>query len=190
MNIIIFGPPLAGKGTQSKKTVAEFGLTHLSTGDVLRAEKQKKTELGIKASEYSSKGLLVPDYLVAKIVTQFYYDHKSDKGILFDGYPRNIEQAKHLLDVIKKNNDSINKVIFLNVPKDKLFNRAIKRAKEENRKDDSDNNIVLTRINEFENTTVPAINFIKDLGIKTITINGNQDINDIYNIIKDELRKS
>lgn len=90
MNIIIFGPPLSGKGTQSKKIVNDFGLIHLSTGDALRAEKDKKTELGIKAAEYSSKGLLAPDSLVAQVVESFYHTNKSEKGILFDGYPRNI----------------------------------------------------------------------------------------------------
>ena len=77
MNIIIFGPPLAGKGTQSKKIIADFGLTHLSTGDVLRKEQDLKTTLGIKASKYSSKGLLAPDELVAQIVEKFYNENKS-----------------------------------------------------------------------------------------------------------------
>ncbi|TSE03076.1 adenylate kinase family protein [Aquimarina algiphila] len=188
MNIIIFGPPLAGKGTQSKRIINDFGLTHLSTGDALRSEKAQKTELGIKASEYSSKGLLVPDDLVAQIVESFYHNHKSEKGILFDGYPRNTEQAKHLLNVIEKDGSSIDKVIFLKVPKEELLKRAVKRAEEENRKDDKDSNIVLTRINEFGNSTIPAINFIKESGIKTIEIDGNQSIDDIYEIIKSEFQ--
>lgn len=187
MNVIIFGPPLAGKGTQSKRIIKDFGLTHLSTGDVLRAEKEAKTELGIKASEYSSKGLLAPDDLVAKIVEKFYHNHKLDKGILFDGYPRNTEQAKHLLNVIKEDGGVLDKIIVLKVVKDELLKRAVIRAKEENRKDDKDSNIVLTRINEFEDSTIPAVNYIKDTGVKTIEVDGNKSIDEIYKIIKKEL---
>lgn len=187
MNIIIFGPPLAGKGTQSKQIIKDFGLTHLSTGDVLRAEKEARTELGIKASEYSSKGLLAPDGLVAKVVEKFYHNHKLDKGILFDGYPRNEEQAKHLLSVITKDGGAIDKIIFLKVAKEELLKRAVKRAQEENRKDDKDSNIVMTRINEFENSTIPAVNYIKSKGVVIIEIDGNQSIDAIYQVIKREL---
>lgn len=188
MNVIIFGPPLAGKGTQSNKMIADFGLTHLSTGDVLRAEKAQKTELGIIASEYSSKGLLVPDHLTAQIVERFYHNHKNGKGILFDGYPRNTKQAEHLLQVIAEDEDTIDKVVFLNVPKEELLKRAIKRAEAENRADDKDSAIVRTRINEFENATIPAIQFIKESGITVIEIDGNQSIDAIYNIINTHLK--
>lgn len=188
MNIIIFGPPLAGKGTQSKKIISDFGLTHLSTGDALRLEKTQKTELGIKASEYSSKGLLAPDELVAQIVESFYHKNKSEKGILFDGYPRNIEQATHLINVIENDGNKIDRIIFLKVPKEELLKRAIKRAEEENRTDDKNSEIVMTRINEFGNATIPAINFIKESGIKTIEIDGNQSIENIYETIKSGLK--
>lgn len=187
MNIIIFGPPLAGKGTQSKRIINDFGLTHLSTGDALREEKALQSELGIKASEYSSKGLLAPDDLVAQIVEKFYHNNKSHKGILFDGYPRNIEQAKHLLNVIENDGSKIEKIIFLKVPEEELLKRAIKRVEEENRTDDRDSEIVKTRIHEFGNATIPAIDFIKEYGIKTIEINGNQSIDQIHETIKSEL---
>lgn len=188
MNVIIFGPPLAGKGTQSHKMITDFGLTHLSTGDVLRAEKAQKTKLGIKASEYSNKGLLVPDDLVAQIVERFYHNHKHENGILFDGYPRNTQQATHLLQVLTQEGDTIDKVIFLNVPKEELLKRAVKRAEAENRADDKDSNIVLTRIDEFENATIPAVQFIKASGITVIEIDGNQSIDAIYNSISNHLK--
>lgn len=184
MNIIIFGPPLAGKGTQSKRIINDFGLTHLSTGDALRAEKVQKTALGIKASQYSSKGLLAPDELVDQIVEKFYHNHKSDKGIILDGYPRNTKQAKHLLKVIENDGGKIDQIIFLQVPKEELLKRAVKRVEEENRTDDNDRNIVLTRIDEFENATIPAINYLKESGIKTIEIDGNQSVDDIFEVIK------
>ena len=153
----------------------------------MRAEKEAKTELGLKASDYSSKGLLAPDNLVAKVVERFYHNHKLDKGILFDGYPRNIEQAKHLIEVIEKDGGILDKIVFLKVPKEELLKRAVIRAKEENRKDDKDSDIVLTRINEFENSTIPAVNYIKGKGVRTLEVEGNQSIDSIYEIIKKEL---
>ena len=185
MNVITFGPPLAGKGTQSKRIIQDFGLTHLSTGDALRAEKAEQTALGIKAAAYSSKGLLAPDNLVSQIVEKFYHTHN---GILFDGYPRNIAQAEHLLNVISKSGDSIDHVIFLKVAKEALLQRAVKRAEAENRADDKDSAIVLKRIDEFQDATIPAIQHIKASGIDLIEIDGNQSIDEIYNIIHNNLK--
>ncbi|TDQ25808.1 adenylate kinase family protein [Tenacibaculum caenipelagi] len=187
MNIIIFGPPLAGKGTQSKKIINDFNLTHLSTGDVLRNEKAKQSDLGLKAEEYSSKGLLVPDNLVMEIVESFYFNQKEKNNFLFDGYPRNIEQAEHLINFLEKDKNVIDLVIYLKVPKDVLLERAKIRAIEEDRKDDTNQNTVLTRIDEFVNLTAHAIDFIKKQGITTIEINGNQSVEEIYKIIYQKL---
>lgn len=187
MNIIIFGPPLSGKGTQSKMITVDFGLTHISTGDMLRAEINKKSALGIEAKKYSDEGLLVPDLLVAEIVERLYNNHHSDRGILFDGYPRNIDQAKHLLNVLLKKRDLIHLLIFLKVPQEELLIRAVKRAKDENREDDKNSDAVMRRIEEFTNSTIPAINYLKSTGIKTLEINGNQSIEKIYETIKKEL---
>ncbi|CAM1370827.1 adenylate kinase family protein [Tenacibaculum xiamenense] len=188
MNVIIFGPPLAGKGTQSKNIIENFGLTHLSTGDVLRAEKDKNSELGKKAEQYSKNGLLVPDDLVMKIVENF-YKLNIGKGLLFDGYPRNIKQAKHLLEFLNTDNNKIDLVIYLKVPKNILLERAKKRALEENRKDDADADTVITRINEFSKLTISAIEYIKDTGVKTVEIDGTQTREDIFNEIIQILKK-
>ena len=190
MNIIIFGPPLAGKGTQSKRILQKFGLTHLSTGDALRAEKEKGTDLGEEAAKYSKKGLLAPDHLVSKVVERFYNERKSGKGILFDGYPRNTEQAKHLFAIIEGSGDKIDKLIYLKVTEDELLKRAEKRAEEEGREDDKNSDIVLTRIEEFSKSTVPAINWLIEQGIDTITVNGNNDIDTISNEIIEGITKS
>lgn len=183
MKIIIFGPPLAGKGTQCKNIIDQFNYTHLSTGDALRAEKKQKTDLGNEAAEYSSQGLLAPDELVARVVEKFYLNHRSDKGILFDGYPRNIDQANHLLNVLKEDNSSLDMIIYLKVAKEQLFQRAEVRAKKENRKDDADPEIVRTRIEEFERLTIPAINHIEKSGVRLVEIDGNQTIEEISNLI-------
>ncbi|SEB41829.1 Adenylate kinase [Tenacibaculum sp. MAR_2009_124] len=187
MNVIIFGPPLAGKGTQSKKIIENFGLTHLSTGDVLRAEKKENTELGKKAEQFSKNGLLVPDDLVMKIVERF-YNLNSGKGLLFDGYPRNVDQAKHLLNFLNADNDKIDFIIYLKVSKNILLERAEKRALEENRKDDADKNTVITRINEFSNFTIPAVEYIKQTGVTTIEIDGNQSREEIFELINKNLK--
>lgn len=189
MNIIIFGPPLAGKGTQSKRILEAFELKHLSTGDALRAEKAKGSDLGLKAAEYSKKGQLAPDELVSKVVEKFYQDNRSESGILFDGYPRNTEQAKHLISVVQKANDKIDKVIYLKVDNAELLKRAKKRAIEENREDDKDSDIVINRIQEFSNSTIPAINWIAEMGIVTVEIDGNNDIETITNSIISSLKK-
>lgn len=187
MNIIIFGPPLAGKGTQSKKIISDFNLIHLSTGDVLRAEKEKGTELGLEAAKYSNEGNLVPDTLVTKIVESFYQTINKNESILFDGYPRNSAQAEHLVELLKNHAASIDFVIYLKVPKEILLKRAEKRAIEENRIDDADKNKVLNRIEEFVNFTIPAINYVSSLGIKTIEIDGTQTVEQIYDIIYQNL---
>ena len=164
MNIIIFGPPLAGKGTQSRKIIADFGLAHLSTGDALRTEKKEGSALGLAAAEYSKEGLLAPDELVAKVVEKYYLHHKKGNGILFDGYPRNLAQAKHLMELLHREKGHIHLIIFLEVPNAILLERAKKRAAEEN---------------TFE--------YLKSIDIPTLTINGDQSVIAIYSEIHDVL---
>lgn len=188
MNIIIFGPPLAGKGTQSKKIVDDFRLTHLSTGDALRAAKKSGSELGLKAAEYSNKGLLAPDELVDAVVEKFCITHKSDSGILFDGYPRNISQANFLNTLLKNNDSKIDLILALKVEKSELLRRAKIRAEKEDRKDDRDSEIVLRRINEYENLTLPTIEFFEKNHAKVIEIDGSRSIDEIYSIIESKLK--
>lgn len=189
MNIIIFGPPLAGKGTQSKRILSDFGLIHLSTGDVLRSEKEMKTELGLQASEFSNKGLLAPDQLVSKVVDKFYDKNKNSRGILFDGYPRNVSQVKHLINTLKQEGEVIHQVLFLKVDQNELLKRAEERAQLEGREDDKDSGIVINRIKEFEKFTVPAIDYIKNLGVKTLEIDGDKSIDEVHQKIKSQLEK-
>ncbi len=184
MNIIIFGPPLSGKGTQSKHIINDLGLTHLSTGDALRIEREKGSELGLEAAKYSVKGLLAPDDLVSKVVEAFYQEKKSEQGMLFDGYPRNVDQAKHLLQVLSEDEARIDLAIVLSVSQEELLQRAKKRAEEQNRADDKDSEVVIRRIGEFSEQTIPAINYVKQTGVKTLEIDGNQTIEAIYKEIR------
>lgn len=188
MNILIIGAPLSGKGTQSKKIIEEFGLTHLSTGDILREEKTEGTELGIQVAIFSEKGLLAPDELVSQVVEKFYSNNKGGKGILFDGYPRSISQANHLFELVSSENESIDLVIYLKVPSEELLRRAIIRGETEGRVDDKNSDIVITRIKEFGKTTVHVIEFAKSKGIMTLEINGSLSVDEIYTGISSNIR--
>lgn len=187
MNIIIFGPPLAGKGTQGKKIIRDFGLIHLSTGDALRAEKAAGTKLGLEAEAYSKKGLLAPDNLVSQVVESFYKKHDKQQGFLFDGYPRNEQQAVHLLELVAQQQQQIDQVIYLKVAENILFERAEERAKKQNRKDDKDPTIVLKRIQEFKTLTIPAIQKIAASGIPILEIDGGGDLDQIYQKIHTQI---
>ena len=188
MNILIIGAPLSGKGTQSKKIIEEFGLTHLSTGDILREEKAEGTELGIQVAVFSEKGLLAPDELVSQVVEKFYKNNKGKKGILFDGYPRSISQANHLFELVRSESESIDLVIYLKVPSEELLRRVIIRGEAEGRVDDKNSDIVITRIKEFEKTTVHVIEFAKSEGIMTLEINGSLSVDEIYTVISENIR--
>jgi adenylate kinase len=188
MNILIIGAPLSGKGTQSKKIIEEFGITHLSTGDILREEKSKGTDLGIQVAEFSEKGLLAPDELVSLVVEKFYNENKLGKGLLYDGYPRSVSQANHLLSLLKEDGNSIDLVIYLKVPEEELMKRAIIRAEAEGRVDDSNSDIVLNRIKQFRVSTFSTIEYLKSEGILTFEINGSLTPDEIYKVISNNLK--
>jgi len=188
MNILIIGAPLSGKGTQSKKIIEEFGIAHLSTGDILREEKTKGTDLGIQVAEFSEKGLLAPDELVSQVVEKFYHNNKARKGILYDGYPRSILQSHHLLKLVKDEGESIDLVIYLKVPETELMKRAIIRAEAEGRVDDKDTDVVLNRIKQFRVSTFSVIEYLKSEGIFILEVNGSLKPEEIYEGISPSIR--
>lgn len=191
MNILIIGAPLSGKGTQSKKIIEEFGLTHLSTGDILREEKANGSDLGIQVAEFSEKGLLAPDELVSQVVEKFYHSNKkSGRGILYDGYPRSISQANHLIELLRNDSSSIDLVIYLKVPEEDLLKRAIIRAEAEGRVDDKDSDIVLNRIKQFRVSTFSVIEFVKNENILTLEVNGSLNVDEIYEVISSNISRN
>jgi adenylate kinase len=149
LNLVLFGPPGSGKGTQSSKLIEKYGLIHLSTGDLLRSEIAAKTELGLNAKSYMDKGLLVPDEVVIGMIDSTIKNHAGAKGFLFDGFPRTTVQAKALDDLLEKYNASIKRVLALEVEEKELIKRLLNRGKTSGRPDDSNETVVRDRIEEY-----------------------------------------
>ena len=153
LNILIFGPPGCGKGTQSEFIVKKYNLKHLSTGDIFRENIKNKTALGLEAKLYIDKGHLVPDSITINMLAEKIKDVKSENGFLFDGFPRTIDQAK-ALDVFLSNiGQNISFLVSIDVPKNELVQRLLKRGRDSNRKDDQNKNIILNRIKIYKNQT-------------------------------------
>ena len=158
MNIILFGPPGAGKGTQSKYLVNKLEGLQISTGDLLRNEITKQTEIGKSITNDMNNGKFVSDDIVNNLIEKIIFDNKKKGKFIFDGYPRSLSQAKYLDKVLKDSNQIINFVIFLNVDKDTIIKRIEKRKKLEKRLDD-DLNTILKRYDTYMQTTKPVLNF-------------------------------
>lgn len=159
--LIITGPPYSGKGTQCEILKNQLGYIHISTGDRCRLEKENKTEVGLIMRQYEEKGDLVPDSIMKGLFGQIIDENRNQKGIILDGFPRTIPQVDDLLDLINSKGLKVTKVINIEVPKDELLKRALKRAETSTREDDKDPKIHLKRIEVFELMTRPAIEYMK-----------------------------
>ena len=158
MNIIIFGPPGAGKGTQAKFIVSKYNLYQLSTGELLREEIKNKTELGSQISSIINSGELVSDEIVSNLIEKFISNDGYKNHIIFDGYPRSLAQAKNLEILLKKNNQKIDFIFFLNVDKETIIKRIGQRKILEKRSDD-DLNTIIKRFDTYMVTTKPVLDF-------------------------------
>ncbi len=158
MNIIFFGPPGAGKGTQSKYLVKKLDAYQISTGDLLREEIKKNSEIGKKITNDMNDGKFVSDDIVNKLVENFIFDPKKRDNLIFDGYPRSLSQAKNLDSLLKTSNQKIDLILFLNVSKETILKRIEKRKTLENRSDDNFNTI-LKRYDKYMETTKPVLDF-------------------------------
>jgi len=154
-NLILFGPPGAGKGTQSEKLLEKYSLVHISTGDLLRAERKSGTELGNKANEFISKGELVPDEVVIGMVRNFMKERSDMAGFIFDGFPRTITQAQALDQLLTEFNAQINCVLGLEVEEDELVKRLLLRGETSGRVDDQNEETIRNRFQEYQNKTLP-----------------------------------
>lgn len=188
LNLIIFGPPGAGKGTQSTKLIDHYGLIHLSTGDLLRKEVASGSPLGKKAKEIMDAGQYVSDEIVIGIIENKIKDKENDKGFIFDGFPRTLAQAKALDELFTNNNLTIDAILVLEVEADELVERLLKRAEFEGRADDNEETI-RTRFDNYLTKTLPLIDYYKSSG-KIITINGIGSVDDIFQSIVASLQST
>lgn len=181
-NIVLFGPPGAGKGTQSEKMIEKYSLIHISTGDILRAERAAGTVLGKKANEFIEKGELVPNEVVIGMVANKIEENKSSSGFIFDGFPRTNTQAVALDELLEKFSLSISKMIALEVDEDELTKRLLLRGVSSGRADDQDENTIRNRFKVYNNETLPLIDFYKKQG-KYSGINGMNSIEEVFDDI-------
>ena len=178
LNIVLFGPPGAGKGTQAKFLIEKFGLIHLSTGDILRGEIKAGTELGTYAKTIMDRGDLVPDEVMVKMVANKIDQNHGAIGFLFDGYPRTIPQAEALDKMLSEKSTSISAIVSIEVSEDELRNRMLKRAAEQGRSDD--NEVAFSnRLNKFRAETYPVADYYK--GQKKLhSVDGLGTVQDIF----------
>ncbi len=158
MNVVIFGPPGAGKGTQAQNIVNKFNLHQVSTGDLLRNEIKKKSEIGKEIEEIISKGDFATDDIVNKLIKNIIFDTQKKNKLIFDGYPRSLSQAKNLDLLLNNSNQKIDFIFFLNVNKDTIIKRIERRKILEKRSDD-DLNTILKRYDTYMETTKPVLDF-------------------------------
>lgn len=156
LNIVLFGPPGAGKGTQAAKLLEKYNLIHLSTGDILRSELKAETQLGLEAKKYMEKGELVPDVVVIGMIEGIIDKNADAKGFIFDGFPRTTAQAEALDEMLNKKGTPITTMLALEVEKEELIKRLLLRGKESGRADDQDQSIIENRIKVYNSETTPV----------------------------------
>lgn len=180
LNIVLFGPPGAGKGTQSAKLIEEYGLVHLSTGDIFRANIKGGTELGVLAKSYIDKGQLVPDEVTIGMLASEVNSNPNAKGFIFDGFPRTQAQASALDNLLAEKSTAITLMLALEVEEEELRKRLLLRGKDSGRADDQNPEVIQNRINVYNAETMPVKDFYQTQG-KYKGINGIGEIDTIFN---------
>ncbi len=183
LNLVLFGPPGAGKGTQSQNLIEQYHLVHLSTGDILRSEITNGTALGLEAKKLMDEGVLVPDEVVIGMISNKLDNNKEAKGFIFDGFPRTVAQAKALDKLLKSKGESISGMIALEVDHTELEKRLLGRGKNSGRPDDQNPEIIRKRIEEYNNKTAVVASYYKDQQ-KFKSVNGVGSIDEIFTNIK------
>jgi adenylate kinase len=185
-NLILFGPPGSGKGTQSEKLIEKYKFKHLSTGDLLRSEIAQHTPLGMEAKSLMDKGQLVPDEVVIGMISTALDANKGVNGFLFDGFPRTTAQAEALDKLLDFNKTSIGVVLFLQVPQEELISRMVNRAKTSGRSDDADENVQRNRLEIYSRDTLPVASHYRKSD-KVVEIEGVGSVDDIFQLLCTEI---
>ncbi len=188
-NLILFGPPGSGKGTQSDRLVEKYGLVHLSTGNLLREEISNKTPLGIEAKKFMDNGQLVPDEVVIGMVDSFFDRHKNANGFLFDGFPRTVAQAQALDKLLTLKKTDIAVVLALDVTEEELVKRLLNRGKTSGRSDDSDELVIKKRFAVYTNETTPVADYYKKVR-KFKPIHGEGSVDEINAALRQAIDKA
>ncbi len=185
-NLILFGPPGSGKGTQSENIIAAYGLQHLSTGNLLRSEIADQTPLGLKAKTLMDAGQLVPDEVVIGMVDNFMNAHPEAKGFLFDGFPRTTAQCVALDALLKEKSNEINVVLALEVTEEELVKRLLGRGATSGRSDDTNETIIRARIKEYHDKTTAVATYYAQFN-KVVSVKGEGTVESIYADLKKEI---
>ncbi|WP_431212938.1 adenylate kinase [Puia sp. P3] len=185
-NLILFGPPGSGKGTQSERLISKYGLKHLSTGDLLRSEIAGQTPLGLAAKSFMDKGQLVPDEVVIEMISSALDNNPQAHGFLFDGFPRTTAQAEALDKLLNQKGTSIAIVLALQVSQEELIKRLLNRGLTSGRSDDVNEEIIAARIGEYEKKTAAVADYYKKYD-KVVFVHGEGDVDEIFGSLSKEI---
>jgi adenylate kinase len=187
-NIILFGPPGSGKGTQSAQLVEKYGLIHLSTGDLLRSEISRKSVLGLEAKTIMDRGELVPDAVVVGMIASAVDNNPQAKGFLFDGFPRTVAQSEALDGLLQQNNTSIGVVLAMEVGEEELVKRLLNRGLSSGRSDDNSEEVIRARIVEYHKKTSVVADYYRKFN-KVVEIKGEGAVEEIFMLLCSEIDK-
>lgn len=185
-NLILFGPPGSGKGTQSEKLIARYGFKHLSTGDILRSEIKNGTALGLEAKSLMDQGQLVPDAVVIGMIRTALDENPGVNGFLFDGFPRTNAQAEALDKLLAEKNTAIQVVLALQVSKTELIKRLLNRGLTSGRTDDVNESVIGSRIEEYERKTAAVADYYKQFD-KVVYVPGEGGVDQIFTLLSQEI---
>ncbi len=186
LNIVLFGAPGCGKGTQAAKLKEKYGVNHVSTGDVIRGEIKRGTELGKEMESYTSTGRLAPDEIVISMIENYLEEHKGEKGNIFDGFPRTTAQAEAFDVMLTKIGDDVDVMIYMEVDEEELVKRILLRGKESGRADDASEEVIRNRISVYNAQTAIVAEYYSKQG-KYVAINGLGTMEEVFDRISEAI---
>lgn len=189
LNLVLFGPPGAGKGTQSERIIQKYRLMHLSTGDLLRSQIAAGTALGLRAKQLMDQGLLVPDDVVIGMIESKLRENQDATGFIFDGFPRTVRQAEALDELLSQHRTSITLMVALMVDDEELTRRLLLRGQTSGRPDDQNEELIRRRVTEYNEKTTPVASYYADQQ-KLATIDGIGDIETIFDLITQQIEQA